>query len=94
MLFLPACLALVPCVVLVLTWLVSTLSASRPAVELPRVRTRSTKDFRRSRLPERMTFAPVLALSSIWEKDFLAPSMSRSTLDAFNCMSSGPRWQT
>ena len=29
-------------------------------------------------------FAPVLALSPIWEKDFLAPSMSRSTSDAFN----------
>ena len=29
-------------------------------------------------------FAPVLALSTIWEKDFLAPSMSRSTSDAFN----------
>ena len=29
-------------------------------------------------------FAPVLALSSSWDKDFLAPSMSRSNSDAFN----------
>ena len=29
-------------------------------------------------------FAPVLAFSSIWEKEFLAPSMARSTADAFN----------
>ena len=29
-------------------------------------------------------FAAVLALSPIWEKDFLAPSMSRSTSDAFS----------
>ena len=29
-------------------------------------------------------FAPVLAFNPIWEKDFLAPSMSRNTLDAFN----------
>ena len=29
-------------------------------------------------------FAPVLALSSIWEKEFLAPSMAHSTAEAFN----------
>ena len=29
-------------------------------------------------------FALVLSLSSTWEKQFLAPSMSRGTLDAFN----------
>ena len=29
-------------------------------------------------------FAPVLALSSIWEKEFLAPSMARSAVEAFN----------
>ena len=29
-------------------------------------------------------FAPILALCPNWEKDFLAPSMSRSTADAFN----------
>ena len=52
---------------MVLTWLVSTPSASRPAIELPRVRTRSAKGF-----------------SSTWEKEFLAPSMARSTADAIN----------
>ena len=40
MLFPPACRALVPCVALVLTWNAPTLSASRPAIELPR-----TQDF-------------------------------------------------
>ena len=65
---------------LVLTWLVSILSASRPAIELPRVRTRSTKDLKRSR-PD---FAPILALCTNWENEFLAPSMARSTADAFN----------
>ena len=29
-------------------------------------------------------FAPVLTLSSIWDKEFLAPSMARSTAEAFN----------
>ena len=29
-------------------------------------------------------FAPVLAISSIWEKEFLNPSMASSTADAFN----------
>ena len=29
-------------------------------------------------------FAPVLALSSNWEKEFLAPSMARSTAEAFS----------
>ena len=29
-------------------------------------------------------FAPILWLCPNWEKDFLSPSMSRSTLDAFN----------
>ena len=34
-------------------------------------------------------FAPILALCSNWEKEFLAPSMARSTAEA-----SGPQWQT
>ena len=29
-------------------------------------------------------FAPILALCTTWEKEFLAPSMARSTADAFN----------
>ena len=29
-------------------------------------------------------FAPVLALSSIWENEFFAPSMARSTAEAFD----------
>ena len=54
-LFTPASKVLVPCVALVLTWLVSILLASRPAIELPRVRTRSAKACRRSRQPESTT---------------------------------------
>ena len=52
-------------------------------IELRRVQTRSTKDLRRSRQPERLILL-IPALSSNWEKDFLAPSMARSTADAFN----------
>ena len=66
-----------------LSQLVSILSASRPATELPRVRTRSRKDFGRSRPLEPSDFAPVLALCSNWDKEFLAPSMARSTAEAF-----------
>ena len=43
---------------------------------------RSEKALRRSRQLE--SISPVFAVSSIWEKDFLAPSMSRSTAEAFN----------
>ena len=57
-----------PCAALVLTWLVFTLSASWPALEVSRVRTRSTKAFRRSSQLQSLTFALVLALSSIWSK--------------------------
>ena len=45
----PTYYVLVPCAALDLTWLGSTLSAFRPAIELPRVRTRSAKALRRFR---------------------------------------------
>ena len=35
-------------------------------------------------LNQGLDFAPVLAVSPFWENDFLTPSMSRNTLDAFN----------
>ena len=77
MLYLLACWAfhtnllfVVPCVVLVLTWLVSTLSASRSAVEFSHVQTRLTKALRKSRLSERMT--PLLSMHS-------APSGKRNS---------------
>ena len=54
--------ALVPCVVLVLTWLVSTLSPSRPAIELPRVRTRSKQGLEKIQAAREVDFAPSLAL--------------------------------
>ena len=60
-----------------LTWLVSTPSASRPATQLPRVRTRIEA-------AGAFDFAPVLALCPNWEEELLAPSMARSTADAFN----------
>ena len=62
----------------------STLPASRPAIELPRVRTRSTKGFRRSRQLGLFDFASILALCPNWKQEFLAPSTARSTADAFN----------
>ena len=45
----PTFYVLVPCAALDLTWLGSPLSASQPAIELPPVRTRSAKAFRRFR---------------------------------------------
>ena len=72
LLFPPACWALVPCVALVLTWLVSMLSASRPAIEL---QIQAAREF---------DFGNILALCPNWEKDFLAPSIARSILEAFN----------
>ena len=107
MLFPPACWALVPCVALVLTWLVSILSALRPAIEVPRARTRSAKvgiraislaarcrtaacsstlnqGLEKIQAARAFDFAPILALSSNWEKEFLAPSMARSSTEALN----------
>ena len=55
MLFPPTYQVLGPCVALVLTCMVFTPSASRPALELPRVRTRSAKAFRRSKQLVSMT---------------------------------------
>ena len=70
MLFSPAYKVLIPCVALFLTWLVSTLSASRPDIEL-RVRIRSAKAFRRSKQLERVYL--LLSLRS-------APSGTRNFL--------------
>ena len=65
--------SMVPCVALVLTWSVSTLSASRPAIELPRVRTRSTMDLRRFRQPERLILLLSLRSAPTWKRNFLLP---------------------
>ena len=59
-----------PCVGLVLTWLVPTPSASRPAVELPRVRTRSAKAFRRFRHLESMTLILSLRYAPSGKRNF------------------------
>ena len=76
MLFTPAYKALVPCVALVLTWLVSILSASRPAT--------LNQGLEKIQADREYDFAPVHPLSPTWEKEFLAPSMARSTAEAFN----------
>ena len=60
-------------VALVLTWLVPTLSASRPAIELPRVRTRSTKDLTRSWLPGCMTSLPSSHSAAPGKRNSLLP---------------------
>ena len=78
-LYLLACQALVPCVVLVLTWLVSALSASGPAVELPRVRTRSAKCLRRSRQDKKQKVATGLIRDELHTKDFAGPISLRAS---------------
>ena len=60
---------------LVLTWLASTLSASRPAIELPRARIRSTKDLRRSRLPELVILHLFLHSAPTGKRNFLLPPL-------------------
>ena len=75
---------LVPCAALVLTWLVFTLSASRPAKELARVRTRSTKTFRRSRQLVGVTLLLSLRSAPSGAMKLLAPSLARSIAEAFN----------
>ena len=75
---------LVPFVALDPTWLGFILSASRPAIELPHIRTLSAKAFKRFRLLADMILLQYLLSALICEKYFLAPSMARSTLDAFN----------
>ena len=81
--FPPAYEVLVPCVVLVLIWLATTLSTLRPAIELPRVRTLSQV---LEKIQAVRAFDFVLFLRSVpnWKKEFLAPSMSRSSAAAFN----------
>ena len=64
-------LSLVPCVASVLAWFASTLSASRPASELPRVRTRSTKGLRRSRQLEGMILLLFLRSPPTGRRNFL-----------------------
>ena len=61
-LYLLTFLELVQCVVLVLTWWASTLSALRLAIELLHVRARSTKDLRRFKRFEGIT-SPQFSLS-------------------------------
>ena len=52
---------------------IHSISASRPAIELPRVRTRSTKDLQRSRLPERLILLLSLRSVPTGKRTFLLP---------------------
>ena len=71
-------------VVLVLTWWVFTPSALRLAIELLHVRPRLDKALSKSkRLVGTKTLLFFLCLS-IWEKEFLAPSMACSAANAFD----------
>ena len=81
----------VPCVALVLRRLVSMLSASRPAIELPRVRTRSAKAFRRSRQLESWTFQSSRSTPS-GKRNFLFLHGSKHWGSVQYGMSSGPRY--
>ena len=66
---------------LVLTWWASTPSALRLAFELLHVRPRSDKVLKTAR---GHNCGPIFALSPVWEKEFLAPSMACSTANAFD----------
>ena len=68
---------------LVLTWLVSTISlaARKRTVACSNTLSQGLQKIQAAR---EYDFAPVLALSPIWDKEFLAPSMARSTADAFH----------
>ena len=94
MLFRPAYLVLVSCAALVLTWLVSILSASRLAIELPRVRTLSAKAFRRSRQPESMTLLLSLRSTPSGKRNCSLRPCSQHCGSVQCCMLPGPQWQT
>ena len=78
-LYLLTFLELAPYVVLVLTWWVFTPTVLRLAIELLHARPRSAKALRK---PIRLVDTIAL-LFSLWEKEFLVPSMAYSTADAF-----------
>ena len=67
--------------VLVLTWLVSILPASRRTAACSNT---LSQGFQKIQAAREYDFAPVLALSPIWDEEFLAPSMARSTAEALN----------
>ena len=54
------------------------LSGLRPAIELPR------QGLEKIQVDPAFDFAPTPALCSNWEKEFLAPSLTYSTADAFS----------
>ena len=62
----------------------STLSGSLPAIELPPLEHAQPRPLEKIQAAREYDFAPMFALSSDWEKNFLAPSMARSTAEAFN----------
>ena len=81
-------LELVLYVAFILTQWASTLSAVRLAVELLHLRPRFNQGLEKIQAVRGHNFAPIFALSPDWEKEFLAPSMTCSTADAFDIISS------
>ena len=70
--FPPAYEVLVPCVVLVLIWLATTLSTLRPAIELPRVRTLS-QVLEMIQAVRALDFVLFLRSVPNWKRNFLFP---------------------
>ena len=77
-LFLLTFLELALCVALVLTWWASTPSALRLPIELLHVRPRLDKALRKSKRLEGIIALLIFALSPVWEKEFLAPSIANA----------------
>ena len=75
---------LAPFVALVLIWWVFTPPALRLATELQHARPRLPKALRKSNTARGHNCTPIIALSPVWEKDFLVPSVALSTEDAFD----------
>ena len=77
-------LGLAQFVALVLIWWAFIPSASRLAIELQHARPRLTNSLTKSNTARGHNCTPIFDLSPIWEKEFLVPSMARSTADALD----------
>ena len=65
-------------------WLASTLPAIAARYRTAACSNTLSQGLEKIQAARGCDFAPILALSSNWEKEFLAPSMARSTAAAFN----------
>ena len=65
------------------------------SIELLHARPRLAKALTKSRTARGHNSPPIFALSPVWEKEFLAPSMACSTANAFDIVCRlDRRWQT